>query len=822
MINGSFMKKIFSLRQYSTAVTNHARIIFISAGLLTLLGGYLTFQLPIETDIAALLPDHYISVRTLKRLNDEIGGFTSLQILLEGNNFEELKAYAELLAPHLRNHPDVKTIDYKKNVDFYRKYALLYIPLNDLKTLYQRVQSFIEEQKLAHNPLYVELDDEEDETDGEPSFSFEDFEKKYTPTDDKIYYVNPDHTILVINVYPVGKKSDVAFARKFYRSIQEIVNQHPPPQGFQPITVEYGGNFKNKIDEYLVIIDDVRKSVVSGIILIAGLLFLYFRRLSSLALIAIPLIMSLMWTFGLTRLVIGRLNTMTVFLFAILFGLGIDYGIHLYSRFQEHVSGGMPVTESLKIAIQSTGRALITSTLTTSAAFYTLMLADFRGFNEFGFIAGSSILLSLFATLTVLPAFILLSTRWKSVNVAPASPIFRLSSSFNFPPALLRIALVAIVGLTVITMFRVPDVELEYDFTNLRSNIPASIKVKQKLGTIFKESNSPAVVLVENPEELEAIREVIEEKIKNDPTPTIDKFRSIDTMIPDHQDEKMRWIKKLRTLIEKNDFSDLSADDRQRLDLLIEMTDVKPLKPEDLPEEIKRLFTDRRGRLGRFAYIFPSVQLRDGRNAIAFAEDVKTIRTKDGRVYHAANSAVISADMLLLMLKEGERAALITFVTVALLVFLHFRNPFGAFFALSPLLISLIWLVGLMPILGMKFNFYNLVVIPSIIGMGIDSGVHMVHRYLEEGPGSTFRVFRTTGMVVVICTLTTMVGFSGLIMAHHPGLNSIGVLAVLGLSFTILASVIALPLILRFLEVHFPRFLYRRMTNENHHETGYP
>jgi len=95
---------------------------------------------------------------------------------------------------------------------------------------------------------------------------------------------------------------------------------------------------------------------------------------------------------------------------------------------------------------------------------------------------------------------------------------------------------------------------------------------------------------------------------------------------------------------------------------------------------------------------------------------------------------------------------------------------------------------------------FNIVVIPSVIGIGVDNGVHIYHRYKEEGPGSLSHVLRNTGSAISMTTLTTIVGYSGLILARHPGLNSIGNLAVIGISATYLTAMVVLPALLQFFE----------------------
>jgi hypothetical protein len=97
-------------------------------------------------------------------------------------------------------------------------------------------------------------------------------------------------------------------------------------------------------------------------------------------------------------------------------------------------------------------------------------------------------------------------------------------------------------------------------------------------------------------------------------------------------------------------------------------------------------------------------------------------------------------------------------------------------------------------------NFYNMIVLPAVMGIGNDDGVHMVHRYKEEGTGSIREVLRSTGEHVTIGNLTTALGFAGLALSFHPGLNSIGYLAIVGFATTLIAALAFLPALLQWLE----------------------
>jgi len=92
--------------------------------------------------------------------------------------------------------------------------------------------------------------------------------------------------------------------------------------------------------------------------------------------------------------------------------------------------------------------------------------------------------------------------------------------------------------------------------------------------------------------------------------------------------------------------------------------------------------------------------------------------------------------------------------------------------ALIPLIVGVLWMLFAVELMDLRINFYNLIVFPAILGIGNDAGVHLVHRYREEGGGSIMRVVRSTGEHVIMGSLTTMVGFGGLLLSFHPALVS--------------------------------------------------
>ncbi|MDH3627941.1 MAG: MMPL family transporter [Acidobacteriota bacterium] len=130
---------------------------------------------------------------------------------------------------------------------------------------------------------------------------------------------------------------------------------------------------------------------------------------------------------------------------------------------------------------------------------------------------------------------------------------------------------------------------------------------------------------------------------------------------------------------------------------------------------------------------------------------------------------------------------------VAIILWIDFRNLTLAALALLPLGMGVVWMLGFMRIFGLQFNFANLVAVPLIIGVGIDNGVHVIHRTRLEGAAGMEMVLRHTGRAILIASLTTMIGFGSLALASHRGIASLGLVLLLGVGSCLITSTIVLP-----------------------------
>ncbi|MDE2733382.1 MAG: MMPL family transporter [Gemmatimonadota bacterium] len=780
-------------------IYHHYIGIIALATILSVFAGFFAAKLAgnIKTDFADLLSDDYVSVQELNRIKARIGGIAPLMIVITSDDLDAAVSFMQVLADSLEHSSlisSVSRLDSKKGL--LEKNRLLYMDLEDLREVNRRLDEHIELQKLKQSPLYFAFDDEEEQV-----LDFSDIEAKYqqdgavVPKQYRQYFITKEGNGVILRLYPAGLTTDVAFSQDLIDHIDQTIAAIGPERFHPSIECVYKGSFQNSANQFTIIIRDLKSTALYSIVGVLLLITLFFRQVVGSLFITLPLMMSLTWTFGVTYLAIGSLNMITVGLFAILFGLGIDFGIHIFARYREAHRRGMDIEQALTVTVRYTGKALATTAVTTSIAFYSLLLTDFKGFSEFGFIVGTGILFSLVAMVAICPAFIVLAERLRLVIPIRKRSVLWRTGRYPKPWATLLIGAV----ITGYSLYHLGDLEFEYDFSKLKPAPPPNIN-KGSLPQSLKEGRSPAIVLTESYDEaMEVVRTVEAIKATNGDSSTVLNVKSVYSALPQDQDAKLALIADIRALLDREEGL-FSESERAKLDSLRPYLDVEKLTLYDLPADLTNEFKDKEGNILNFVAINASVELKDGKDAIRFAEEISHIETPTGKTYIASSSHIIVAEMLKVMLEDSPLAVILTLVVVAVVLLIDLRSFVDTLLVLTPLLNALVWVVGFMYVFDIKLNLYNMVAFPTIIGMGIDNSVHIFHRYQEVGRGSLRLVLRTTGLALLATSLTTMVGFSGLVPAIHPALTSIGVLSLVGLGSCFITSVTLLPALLQIRE----------------------
>ncbi|MEP1307354.1 MAG: MMPL family transporter [Balneola sp.] len=828
------MKKILRLFQPLLRLNiKHPFLVLTIGIILAVVGGYYSIQLKIDTDIANLLPKDNPNVLALEKLKNTVGGETEMQVAIKSPSFEANKRFAEDLIPKTLelfypryNDKYFKRAEFQKDTEVIKDNALYLASDKELNEITDWLQEEIETAREEANPFFIDFEDEEEEQADAGEDKAESFKESYDVLVPSEYPINEDSTIMVVKFYPTGSKSDIKYLEDMFVKYDSLLMAMNPASYHPEMEVQFGGRLKRHLEELTSIMNDVLGSFATGISSVILLVMLYFfikkyihyrrgrkeeldhsiwshivRLPVPVLIIGVPLIMSLVWTFGITYFYLGMLNTMTSVLFVILFGLGIDYGIHYYARYIELRSSGLGVEEAILTTNEKTGEAIFVSAFTTAAALYVLMFADFRGFSEFGFISGTGIMLALFAMLYVLPSLLVIFEKFNWVLFSKKEYEEHSFDNKKYPFARSIVTLGLVISAIVIGFSG--NLGFQYDFGKLEPKFPDYEKFREVAGQVgSSDKRNPAYIIADSDQEVEGLVEVLNQKMESDTTsPTIQSVEALQDRFPSTEeeiDQKLEKIARVRELLDNTFISNKEDEDLDKLRRAAQTRE--PLAIEQIPPYLKSRFITKDGEIGRFVIIYPSVGLSDGKKSIAFKDDIGAVTLDSGKTYYAASTSIVAASMLDLMRTESPYMVGATFIIIYLFMLFTFRSFRWSVISMLPLVVGLLWLFGIMMFFDLQFNFYNLVVLPAILGIGEDSGVHLAHRYRDEGKNSMWAVLSSTGQHISMGSLTTMLGFAGLLFTNHPGLQSLGVMAVIGIGMTLLTSLTFLPALIQWLE----------------------
>jgi uncharacterized protein len=226
---------------------------------------------------------------------------------------------------------------------------------------------------------------------------------------------------------------------------------------------------------------------------------------------------------------------------------------------------------------------------------------------------------------------------------------------------------------------------------------------------------------------------------------------------------------------------------------VVKMSSTAPIKLEDLPVTILDRYSNKT-RDQFLVSVYPAGDLWQRDTMNRFVEDLEQVSDR------ATGSAPLGKALIDIFGRDGRNAIMLTLVIVFLLLWFDFQSAKAALAAMVPLALGMFWMVGFMNIFGMQLSIMNVMGLPMIVGIGIDDGVHIIHRWKSEGPGKIRTIFASTGKAIFLTTLTTMFAFGSLMFSEFPGWIQFGSALALGVGTCFLTTVVILPGILGWIE----------------------
>jgi predicted RND superfamily exporter protein len=587
----------------------------------------------------------------------------------------------------------------------------------------------------------------------------------------------------------------------------------PPPE------VAMGGAYLTSVDEERFIRRDVILNILTSIVLVLSLFLLAFRRLGPLLYAIVPLAAGLILTFGFASLTLDRLSTATSGTAALLIGLGIDFVVVSYGRFVEERHRGGDLDRAIAAMARQSGPAVVVGAVTTAATFYAFLVTDFPGLWEMGFLTGTGILFCMISVMLLLPA--LLAWHERRHIGRETEPSFYLHNFgtdriIRFALEHSRAVLVAGAVVTVVCAAFAFRLRFENDMMKMRPQGNRGIEVAQEIARKFGSGFNYMMLVVRGDtaaEVLERTDTAADRAKKLVDEGLLYRIDSVASLIPPpaRQQEVLKWlageradalsIDRIETTFRRNLVEEgmRYAPFRPGLDLLGEaLAPDEPLGIEDYATSV-----DTRRLLDRYVqqtgdgwvsliYLFPP----ENKFRRAPPEEVLELARELGPAVSLTGNNRINQFVRVEIKQDAWIAGILGFVLVAILIWLDFGRLRDTLGALTPLTIGIVWMLGIMGAAGIDLNFMNIFVTTMIIGIGVDYGLHILHRYREVDtapPEELRRGLFETGKAIMIAALSTICGFGSMSISHYPGLRTTGYVAILGALTTALVAITLLP-----------------------------
>ena len=666
------------------------------------------------------------------------------------------------------------------------------------------------------------------------------------------YLSSSDGSVKLVLVRPAIEGDEPRVVQPFVDAVDGRVRVAVASLG-GGVTVTATGVPAMIVDEARAIDADMWKT---GIYATAGLLLVLltgYRSLRRTVLALAPLPVVLIWTLAFVQLCFGKLNLLTGAVVPVLLGLCIDASVHLLARYDEY-RREVDVEAAVRAAIHGVGPGLLTGIFTTSGAFCALIVTDYRGFREMGAMTAFGLLAGLAVTSTLLPALLTLPrlTLFRDDVVQPP----RAASAGRFVERFARPIVAVGVLASVVAVVVARPVPWSYDWAALLPVSPATealVRLEREAGW----SASGAAIEVGSAEEaarvalaLSARASVARVEGVGDlvPVPSAVRRAALARLGPavgaagapgaspdpeafaaaagDLADAlEDAWFDARRTGAEQATW--LEGPRKAAAALRDAITEVpvgeRAARLGSLGEQVRGLRDRgltmmRRGAVvpeapaaeilaalppalaGRFAqgdhyalYAYPAIDVGQAEGLKRFVADLNAV-TDD-----ATGFPVVHLDNMLAIEHGFDEASWLALVALVTLLLFDFRSLRYALLALVPLGVGVVWSWAAVTALGVAYNAGNVVSLPLMLGIAVDTGVHLLHRWRQQGERGVGEVVRYTGGAVLLSGITTLVGFGSLTLATHRATASFGATLLLGVSACLVGGVVFLPALLHLL-----------------------
>jgi predicted RND superfamily exporter protein len=492
-----------------------------------------------------------------------------------------------------------------------------------------------------------------------------------------------------------------------------------------------------------------------------------------------------MLTLGGLGVVHPELNIISAFTLAVLAGVGVDFGIHFLSHYSLNRKTATDTASALTRTLQRLLGPMTMAAVTTATGFLALYPASFRGFSQMGVVCAAGIVATFASTLLLAPA----ALSWLDRGPLGRELVRPLPALDDLLPPVRWRVLVVSLGLALgaaLGWYGIDRLEFERDFRRLRPAAAAQHGIPWGRALHGTERNSVFLV-ADDPASLQQAAATIRAEgapllVKSDRpwllTPA--------SFVPEDQEARLAAIARLRAAAER---VQRASDDPEFGRLRTWLAVDRPIVKDDLPEWVRGWFVERDGKFGRLGVLYTDLSGSSVDDMETLSRALDGYRTRFPEVRFASGVALLG-EVVPGLERDAPVIVLLATLGLALAVLAVRRSFRWLGLVLVPLLLSAAISVGLLALFDVRINFYNLLVFPLAVGMGIDGSIYVTEALIEP---RTNRDFATAARAVLGATLTTVAGFSALLVANNPGLVSLAKVAIVTMGSTLVVNLVWLP-----------------------------
>ncbi|UCF50348.1 MAG: MMPL family transporter [Thermoplasmatales archaeon] len=592
--------------------------------------------------------------------------------------------------------------------------------------------------------------------------------------------------ILYSNTYKIAVviiqlKDDANFDQVLSRTEQAVENRGTSYANMTITgTIAYQDAIREESMRNLIIIFPV------ALILVSIVLFFFHRTLKGLIIAFLPPAFSIALTFGILGMVQPELTIISVAVVALLIGLGVDYSIHLMNRLAEEHKIEDPVKRIEKI-LRHTGKAVLLSTITTIIGFGSLMTSSMSPMATFGFGCAIGILFCFISAIILVPCLAIILQFKKNGRIV----IWRKFAKFavnNRKRILLVAGFFAIISLATL-----PEVKTDVNYFELAPKDIPEVEAMFKYSESFGGGSNFNALLVQtdpngllDPAIIEALVKMEDEMrdVIASAFPYIDENK-IEKSIYSVADE----IKEVSDIINRSIVAEKLGELMGIQKILFDMIAEEGIIDEEFSKTIILVGIPISSSIEQIGEVVKEI------NTIA----ASTVLPHNGQISKLTGQDAITIAVNNRLTDEQIRSMILALMLVlAALIFIFSSSTYG-FLTMIPVIFVLMWEPGFLVATDIPLSLVTISIASIMVGIGIDYGVHITHRFREELSRGIPKIdairisIEKTGLSLVEAALTTVAGVASIYFVNVPALQEFGIVVILMISLSCIAAAMILP-----------------------------